>query len=128
MIVKPQTIRPSQNFLKPKTLAFILECIENGNYEELPPSPIVRRGNTNELVAIDGHNLIAVRLYLGQEIDVHVAENSGDGLAETTDANVQRNQDLRDKFDSVLSSVLELETQGITSFVDLNERYKDILT
>jgi hypothetical protein len=49
-------------------------------------------------VAIDGHNLIAVRQFRGEDIDVIIAESSTDGLPPTTEANVARNEELAAKY------------------------------
>ncbi len=73
MKVSPKTILPSQNFLKPKTVAFIFDCLRDGNFDDLPPTPIVRKDDNGNLIAIDGHNLIAVRLYRHEDIEVHLA-------------------------------------------------------
>jgi hypothetical protein len=54
------------------------------------------------LVAIDGHNLIAVRQFRGEEIEVIVAESPTDDLPSTTEANVTRNEELAAKYESAL--------------------------
>ena len=121
--VNPNDISPSQDFLKEKTVRFILECIRNGNEDQLPPMPIVRKDSGGKLVAIDGHNLLAVMSRLGRKQIVHVAENAADGLAQTSDANKARNQDLAEKYDSSLSASEEVAIGGIRSFDDLTARY-----
>jgi len=124
MIVNPNLIQPSQDFLKPGTIKFILRCIDRGELEKLPPTPIVREWSDNKLIAIDGHNLIAVKLHLGQEIEVHVAKSADNGLLPNSDANIERNKDLKTKFESVIEDRLRLEGEGINSFNDLLERYQ----
>jgi len=127
MKVNPERILPSQDFLKPKTLTYILACIKNGNLDKLPPSPIVRKDSKGNMIAIDGHNLIAVKLIRKEDIDVHIAKSANDGLPEMSEADIQRNQDLRDKFDTVLVDRETLEAQGINTFSDLVTRYDSIL-
>ncbi len=127
MKVSPQNILPTQNFLKPQTLTFILDCIRRGNLDELPPNPIVREDDEGSLVAIDGHNLIAVKLSRNEDVDVHLAKSADDGLPAISDANIQRNEDLKNKFDSVLEDRKRLEAEGVMSFDDLIAKYPDIL-
>jgi hypothetical protein len=127
MKVNPQNILPSQDFLKPETLKYILECIRNGNLDKLPPNPIVREDIYGKMVAIDGHNLIAVKLLRNEDVDVHVAKSAYDGLPETSNANIQRNQSLKGRFVSVLEDRTRLQAEGINSFYDLAARYEDIL-
>jgi hypothetical protein len=125
MKISPKQLVPSQDFLKPHTVAFILECIHEGNLDQLPPAPIVREGKDGELIAIDGHNLIAVKLYRNEEIEVHLAKSRDDGLPADTEANVQRNKDLHEKFDFVLTERVRLHAEGIDTFQDLVDRYED---
>lgn len=124
MLVSPIDILPSQDFLKPKTIAFILSCITSGSFEQLPPTPIVRRNLDGKFVAIDGHNLIAVRLYLGEDIEVHVASSADDGLPATTAANIQRNQDLKEKYNAVIDDSVNVQSNGVNGFQQLIEKYK----
>lgn len=126
MRVSPETIVPSQDFLKPNTVVFILECIEKGRFDQLPPSPIVRRDKDGELIAIDGHNLIAVKLYRKEDIEVHIANSSTDGLPPITDADIQRNKDLKEKFEAVLVERDRVRSQGIVSFKDFIKRYPEL--
>lgn len=126
MFVSPSQIAPSQDFLKPGTVKFILECIENNRLNELPPNPIVRKDDEGNMIAIDGHNLIAVKHYLGQDVAVHVATSADDGLPETSEANVQRNRDLKEKYDSVLKVRVLLHQQNVDSFSDLLKLYPDL--
>ena len=126
MEVSPKTILPSQDFLKPKTVAFIFNCIRVGKYDELPPAPIVRSDNKGNLIAIDGHNLIAVKLYRHEQIVVHLASNADDGLPPTSDANIQRNRDLHEKFDIVVEEYAKLQADGISNFEDLITRYSEL--
>ena len=104
MKVPPADILPSQDFLKPKTIEFIFSCIKNGTLDKLPPAPIVRKDSEGNMVAIDGHNLIAVKLYRNEDIDIHLAKSANDGLPETSEANTERNQILKDKYESVLEA------------------------
>lgn len=127
MLVSPDNILPSQDFLKPQTLTFILECIENGDLDSLPPSPIVREDDDGNLIAIDGHNLIAVKYVRKEDIDVHVATSSSDGIPEMSEADIKRNKDLLDKFDTVLAERARIVASGINNFGDLVSRYESTL-
>ena len=126
MLVSPTKIRPSQDFLKPGTVRFIFECIRAGNTDELPPTPLVRVDRDGGLVAIDGHNLIVVRYFLGQEIEVIPATSAADGLPATSDANIDRNKELASKYDTVLDEQRQVAAEGITSFADLIGKYPDL--
>jgi hypothetical protein len=126
MKISPKQLAPSQDFLKPRTVAFIFECIQNDKLDQLPPAPIVRQGTDGTLIAIDGHNLIAVKLYRNEEIEVHLATSPDDGLPSTTEANRQRDEDLKEKFDLVLAERERLQLSGINTFNDLIDKYKDL--
>ena len=126
MKVDPNSILPSQDFLKPNTVRFISECIEKGEMDELPPDPIVRANHDGRLIAIDGHNLIAKMCDLGELVEVHPAESADDGLPETSEANRLRNIDLANKFDSVVDDQARVEAEGITSFKDLIAKYPEL--
>jgi len=123
MQISPNQILPSQDFLKEKTVRFILECLTTGNLDELPPTPLVRRDAEGRLVAIDGHNLIAVRHYRQEPIEVIVATSATDGLPPTSEANITRNQELADKYDTVLDEQRRVAAEGITGFGALIEKY-----
>jgi hypothetical protein len=127
MQVRPEQILPSQGFLKEKTIRFILECFRTGHIDELPPTPLVRHDEEGNLVAIDGHNLIAVRLHRNEPIDVIVATSPEDGLPETSEANAARNRDLAEKYDTVLAEQRCVAAEGIASFADLITKYPDLL-
>jgi hypothetical protein len=128
MQVSPEQILPSQDFLKERTCRFIFECLNTGNLEELPPTPLVRKDPEGRLVAIDGHNLIAVRYNRNEPIEVIVATSSTDGLPATSEANVTRNQELAAKYDTVLDEQRRVAAEGITSFAALIEKYPDLFT
>lgn len=126
MIVSPERLVPSQDFLKPHTVAYIFECIKKGETGQLPPDPIVRAGENGELIAIDGHNLIAVMLHRGEALNVHVAASAQDGLPPTSAANIHRNKDLKEKFETVLLERTRVRDEGIASFKDLIDRFPDL--
>lgn len=126
MKISPETILPSQDFLKERTVRFIIECLRTDNTEELPPTPLVRYNENGQLVAIDGHNLIAVRRFRDEEVDVIVAESAHDGLPPTSEANSTRNQELADKFDTVLDEQRRVAAEGIVSFDSLLAKYPDL--
>jgi hypothetical protein len=123
MKVSPDQLLPSQSFLKPDTIAYILKCYKTNRLGDLPPNPIVRKDGSGNLVAIDGHNLIAVKLHRGEEIDIHLAQHAEDGLSPTSDANIKRNLDLKEKFETVLTDRAYVEAEGILTFRELISQY-----
>ena len=125
--VNTQDVSPSQDFLKENTLRFILDCIKNGKEDELPPEPILRKDSDGNLIAIDGHNLLAVNGLLKRPTRVHIAEDATDGLPETGDANITRNKDLAEKFELSLAERDRVAEEGVKSFADLTAKYPDIL-
>lgn len=126
MLISPEKIAPSQDFLKERTVRFIFSCLRDGNTKELPPTPLVRKDEVGNLVAIDGHNLIAARQFRGEAIEVIVAESSTDGLPPTTKANAIRNQELAAKYDSVLDDRRKVVAEGVVTFADLIARYESL--
>ncbi len=126
MLISPEKIAPSQDFLKERTVRFIFSCLRDGNTEDLPPMPLVRKDNDGNLVAIDGHNIIAVRQFCGDDIEVIVAESSTDGLPPTTEANITRNEELAAKYDSVLDERQKVAAEGIVTFADLIAQYQPL--
>lgn len=128
MLISPELVTPSQDFLKPSTVAFIFDCIEKGELDRLPPAPIVRQDTDGALVAIDGHNLIAVKLYRQENVEVHLAHSAADGLPPTTEANLLRNEDLKEKFEFAVEERNRLFSEGTTSFWNLIERYPELFS
>jgi hypothetical protein len=126
MLISPAKIAPSQDFLKERTVRFIFSCLRDGNTENLPPTPLVRKDDEGNLVAIDGHNLIAARQFRGEDIEVIVAESSTDGLPPTTEANITRNEELAAKYDSVLDERRKVAAEGVVTFADLIARYQPL--
>jgi hypothetical protein len=122
----PKMIHPSQDFLKEKTVRYIFGCIADGRLDELPPTPLVRKDERGNFVAIDGHNLIAVRAFRNEPITVIVATSPQDGLPPVGDANTERNRELAEKFDTVLAERQRVEEEGIRSFFDLIKKYPDL--
>jgi hypothetical protein len=127
MIVDPKLVKPSQDFLKPQTVEFIFSCLKNETPESLPPSPIVRRDEQNNLVAIDGHNLLAVYAFLGRPVEVHVAESGDDGIHCKTESDVARNAELKAKFDTCLVESRRLDSTGLQTIADLTEKYDQLM-
>ncbi len=115
----PDTIQPSQDFLKPSTIGFIISCIKNEQYDELPPRPMIRQDDQGNYVAIDGHNLLAVMCFLGRAVDVHLAATASDGIQGHGAAIEQRNADLLTKFDSCLTDRDSTAAKGIKTMSDL---------
>lgn len=124
--VDPRNIAPSQDFLKEKTVSFILQCMRDGQEDQLPPMPIVRRDNDGEFVAIDGHNLLAAKAFHGRLQEVHIAKSAEDGLPSNSEATLLRNQDLKDKFESCLIERDAVKAQGVSSFDDLITKYHEL--
>lgn len=124
--ISPEVILPSQNFLKEKTVRYIFDCLSKGLVDDLPPTPLARKDEAGRLVAIDGHNLIAVRLFRNEPVEVIIASSPQDGLPPTTEANIERNRELAEKFDTVLEDRNRVEQEGITSFFDLIHKYPDL--
>ena len=123
MLVSPGDIRPSQNYLKESTVRFIFECLRTGQIEALPPTPLVRVDADGNLVAIDGHNLIAVYWFRGQKLEVISVTSATDGLPPTSEANNERNKELAAKYDTVLDDQRLVAAEGIASFADLVAQY-----
>lgn len=126
ILVDVRDVSPSQDFLKERTVRFILECIENGREDELPPTPIVRKDEEGQLLAIDGHNLLAVMGQLGRQTLVHIAESADDGLPPTSEANQARNDDLLEKYERSIEERGRVAVEGVTSFADLVAKYPDV--
>jgi 8-oxo-dGTP diphosphatase len=124
MKISANQILPSQNFLKATTLEYISLCLETNDLLNLPPTPIVREDNAGSFIAVDGHNLLAVKAFLGEEIEVHLAKSPTDGLPNDSAANISRNEELQKKFDKVIKDRIEAERDGIASFQELIEKYK----
>jgi hypothetical protein len=123
--IDPRQIAPSQNFLKEDTVRFILECLRNGDEASLPPEPILRQDTEGRPVAIDGHNLLAVRAFMNQRQDVHIAISPEDGLSDD-EGGAARNEDLRNKFESSLVDRDKVVAEGIVSFDDLIQKYPNL--
>lgn len=126
MKVKPQTILPTQDFLKPGTVAYIFNCIKSNHPEHLPPAPIVKKNEDGNLLAIDGHNLIAVKHYLKEDIDIHIASSRDEGIEVKDQKDEDRNTDLRAKFDQVDALREQTIKSGINTFDDLIFKHKDL--
>ncbi len=121
IIVKtnPSEVRPSQDFLKENTLRFIKENYEKGNFDKLPPTPIVRKDNEGRFIAIDGHNLLAFYYIKNLDCEVYVAESKDDGLLGDSDMVTKRNKDLFEKYEVVLGEAESLTQKGIRTIGDL---------
>ena len=126
MLLSAGDILPSQDFLKERTVLFIFECIRTGKLDELPPTPFVRKNEAGKWVAIDGHNLIAVRYYLNEKIEVISAKSATDALPEATSAHKERNKELAAKYDGVLDEQRRVAALGVTSFADLIAQYPQL--
>ena len=54
-------IRPSQNYLKAKTLRYILTCLNEHRDMDLPPTPMVRRGRGEVVESMSGRRSVIHR-------------------------------------------------------------------
>ncbi len=128
ILVEPGRVVPSQDFLKEKTMAHILQCYKNHQENELPPPPMVRFDpNTHHYVAIDGHNLLAIDDLLKHKTKVFVAKNADDGLKGSSLGIEQRNKDLKEKFDQSLIEAESLKTKNIKTIRDLRLKYPSLI-
>ncbi|MDP3742054.1 MAG: hypothetical protein Q8R15_01940 [Candidatus Micrarchaeota archaeon] len=135
ILIEAKQVSPSQNFLKEKTLGYVLACYFDNREADLPPAPIVRLiPGRNAYVAIDGHNILAIDDLLQRKTKVYVAASYYDQL--TSDACLsssqeglkQRNNDLKQKFDQCLIEAKNLEKEQISSFSDLRRKYDFLST
>lgn len=117
--INPSTIRPSQDFLKKDTLAFIKENFDKGAFDKMPPIPIVRKAPDESYIAIDGHNLLAFYTMHKMECEVFVAEHADDGIPGNFEMIKKRNADLKEKYDSALEQSEKLADKGIHTIEDL---------
>lgn len=117
--INPADIHPSQDFLKADTLAFIEENYNNGFFDKLPPTPIVRESPDGGYIAIDGHNLLAFYASLNIECEIYIAENKEDELIGDSEMISKRNKDLYEKYDIALIEADKLVERGIRSMRDL---------
>ncbi len=129
--IKTSLIKPSQDFLKEKTIRHIGLLILENKLNDLPPAPIIRKHPSKEgYIAIDGHNLLAVKDLLNEECEVYIADSSNDKLEKnnfpysTDEALESRNKDLEEKFETVLKDVDELAKKGVANFCDLRIKYE----
>ncbi len=123
VLVSTKEIKPSQDFLKEKTVKFILRCLKNNQPNLLPPQPIVRRGDNGELIAVDGHNLVAVYDWLGEDVSIFVVDDKNDNLQNYGSGVELRRKDFQEKFQKVTLWREQLKKQGINSFSDLWKKY-----
>ena len=127
--VNPSQVLPSQDFLKDGTVRMIANALASGQLGRVPPPPIVRSANFSERpVAIDGHNLLAVKLLMGENCLVYLAEHSNDHLPASADdpAIEQRNRDLSDKFAASDTEARRLLESGITGMSGLLTHYPEL--
>ena len=126
--INAREVKPSQNFIKERTIGYILKCILSNEEDKLPPTPIIRNNPDGDgYVAIDGHNLIVIYDLLDIDFNAYLAESATDELTElprsTEDAIIERNRDLFNKFDQVIEDLTNLREEGISSFEDLRTNY-----
>ena len=115
----PSLIKPSQDFLKEDTLNFIKRNFEAGDFEKLPPIPIIRKDENNHYIAIDGHNLLAFYSLKNMECNVYVADGREDKFKGDSEMITKRNQDLFEKYDYALEQANLLDKKGVSTIKDL---------
>lgn len=128
--INPKQIIPSQNFLKDDTVRMIVDALASGQVSCLPPPPLVRTVSFSpRLVAIDGHNLLAVKLLLGENCLVYVTDDHDDTLPTfTPNGGVnQRNKELKEKFDISESEARHLYKSGVTGLEFILANYPDLV-
>lgn len=125
MLIRPEDVYPSQDFLKPETVKYIFRCIHSDQLELLPAPPIVAKIN-GTYVAVDGHNLLAVYHYMREPIEVHVAKNRDDGIDESIEGAKERNFNLKKKFALLLQARESAKQKGINTFADLISKYSTL--
>lgn len=131
--VSSSVVLPSQDYLKPETLEYILNCYDNEGYDNLPPSPIVRKHPTDNdiFIAIDGHNLLAVNEYLQRATEVYLADSATDVPPSNNQSNgeaiLQRTVELRAKFVSCVAASERMQKEGFATFAELVELYPDLM-
>jgi cytidyltransferase-like protein len=128
--VDPRQVLPSQDFLKDGTMRMIANALACGQLNRLPPPPIVRTATFSERpVAIDGHNLLAVKLLMGENCLVYLAEHPNDHLPLSTDDSAidNRNRDLAEKFASSEIEARRLFAQGMTGMSGLLLHYPELV-
>ena len=114
--IHPKDIKPSQNFLKERTIEYIRKCLDEERYEDLPETPIVAQVN-DDLVTIDGHNLLSVYDELDRELDVWVVSSADDVPDELADDS--REEALKTKFEYLEKMQQKVAAEDITSFAAL---------
>lgn len=123
IILKPEAIHPSQDFLKKGTIEFIFDCYKREDVDALPPAPIVRRhpNKPDSFIAIDGHNLLAVHTFHKTACEVYLVDAADDYLSnpDAKESIAQRNEDLRHKYEK---SVEEAERVSV-SFAALVQKF-----
>lgn len=108
-------VLPTQNFLKPGTVRHILGLLAAGRFEDLPPEPIVRK-HGDSLLALDGHNKLAVFASRDEPVQVYIADYAQDALPGSDAAIQQRNKDLAERF----ALAVQMHKQaGIATISDL---------
>lgn len=128
--VNPRTVLPSQDFLKEGTVKFIVDCLSRGDLAKLPPPPMVRSVDfSHNLVAIDGHNLLAIKAIIGESCLVYLANSPSDFIQsdDATTGVLSRNKDLNDKFSLAETEARRLFACGIKNVLALAGQYDSLV-
>lgn len=128
--LNPKQILPSQDFLKCGTFRMIIDALENGQIDRLPPPPIIRSVPfSTKPAAIDGHNLLAVKCLLGENCLVYFANDKLDTLSilSSNKGVDERNKELKNKFDASEMEAHRLYEEGIVGLQSLLNKYPDLI-
>jgi len=104
--VNPDELLATQDNIKRDTVKFILKTMVRGKFDKLPAIPIVKKEDNN-IIVLDGHNLLCVYGMLGKKCDVYVADDAFDTV------------NGRDKIDFDLAPIMtikELRIKYISEF------------
>jgi len=128
--IDPRTVLPSQDFLKEGTVKFIVDCLSRGDLAKLPPPPMVRCVDFSQrLVAIDGHNLLAIKAITGENCLVYLANSPSDFIqADAAASGVsERNKDLNEKFSLAEIEARRLFACGVQNVMAIAEQYDSLV-
>jgi inorganic pyrophosphatase/exopolyphosphatase len=86
----------------------------------------VCKDKEGRLVAVDGHNLLAVRFQRKEPVDVVIIKSEHEQLPGASAAIIERNRQLKTKYADVSRRRCQTVDRGIVSFADLVAKYTDV--